>query len=263
MTAVNPARPEPDRLKPMGVENVSLSVEDITTLHAEVFGKVPDKQGRSSLLDRYDPGTTQWLIAEFGDGRIVGACPGKEWRLSSTGPEPLPRFSAPHPGAWHRTSDKDDTDAWRLLEAVVFSANAQIRVGEGARAAWLLRDGDLDALVEKPWLAPRDRSFLLAGYPGNPNRSGRPDRPGQKHRWVSHDDVTFTIAEELSGATVVHPVRWEKPCPASTGKPPQGSWLSVREYWGQDETTGEVVVAAHRLTGYHVGDDPHPEGDTK
>ncbi|GAA4913425.1 hypothetical protein [Streptomonospora salina] len=225
--------------EPCGARTDPLGPGEAVALVGDLF-----RHGRrSSALESLAPGEPQWLLAELGDGRITGACPRDTWRLSCTDPQTA-RLSAP-------PLDPGGADAWRLLGAAVFSPSAQIHIGEGAEGAWATRDSD-DVGRLPPWLAPRDRSFLLAGWRAGPRSSS--DLGG---------DIPFSIGRELSGATACHPVSWQDfdasagtqdaPAPAAVG-----TWLRVREYWAQDPETGAVGVAHHRLTAYSAGPKPTP-----
>ncbi|MFC7330507.1 CRISPR-associated protein Csx19 [Marinactinospora rubrisoli] len=216
---------------PHGVLVRELGDDEIAAAFADVFGE----QRRCRVLDAVAPGERQWLLAEFGHGRITGGCPHEAWRLSST-EEATQQFSAPTPAA-------DRSDAWQLLEAVVFSPSAELRIGEGAERAWLSRDADdVDRLP--PWLQPWDRSFLLLGGTVTQIPASRPDVG------------PLCIAEDRSGSTAVHPVEWRNPAPG--GKKGYGSWLTVREYWAEDPATGAVGVVFHRLVGYTCDSEPLP-----
>ncbi|MBV2365589.1 hypothetical protein ACFPZ0_02750 [Streptomonospora nanhaiensis] len=230
---------------PRGADTAALGPGTARAVLADLFGAAPAR--RCAALDHYAPGEPQWLLAEFGDGRITGACPAGEWRLSSADPHTA-GLSAPAPAP-------DLSDAWRLLGAWVFSPSAQIHIAEAAEDSWLTRDSaDLGDLPD--WLRPRDRSFLLAGWHSGPRASR--DLGGA---------IPFSIGRELSGTTACHPVSWRDfdiaPAAAACGGAAQepaavGSWLSVREYWGEDPATGAVGVVLHRLTGYHAGAKPTP-----
>ncbi|MUL43828.1 hypothetical protein FZ103_22125 [Streptomonospora sp. PA3] len=229
--------------EPCGALTVALGADAAAAVLADLFGH----GRRSAALEARAPGEPQWLLAELGDGRITGACPGGAWRLSCDDPWTA-RLSAP-------PLDPGGSDAWRLLGAAVFSPSAQIHIGEGAEAAWATRDSD-DADTLPPWLRPRDRSFLLTGWRAGPRASR--DLGGE---------IPFSIGRELSGATACHPVRWqdfgiaagaEAPGAAAPVPTAVGTWLSVREYWAEDSRTGAVGVAFHRLTGYHAGAKPTP-----
>lgn len=214
---------------------------------AEVFGR----RRRCALLTELDPGAEQWVLAELGDGRITGSCPTgeDEWRLSCFDPDERARkLSAPPLAA-------DLTDVWRVLEISVFTKKAQIRIGEGAKFAHrAVDDGDHNELPR--WLKPRNRSFLLLGWPNDKGRFT--ERLG--------GTPAMTRAHELSGSQALHPLRWEdfgvlrgKDLPEEDrldGPVSKGSWLGVREYWAQDDETGEVYVAYHRITGYTTGMKP-------
>lgn len=225
--------------EPRGAHTRRLGPETVAALLGDLF-----RHGRrSSALEAQAPGEPQWLLAELGDGRISGACPRGAWRLSCDDPQTA-RLSAP-------PLDPGGADAWRLLGAAVFSPSAQIHIGEGAEEAWATRDSaDIGELP--PWLRPRDRSFLLAGWHAGP-RSSR-DLDG---------DIPFSIGRELSGATACHPVNWHDFDIAATTEGASaaatvGTWLSVREYWAEDPETGAVGVAFHRLTEYRAGPKPTP-----
>ncbi|MDA0566374.1 hypothetical protein LG943_18935 [Streptomonospora sp. S1-112] len=232
------AAPPPD---PRGARTAALGRSAAHAVLADLFAAAPAR--RCAALDRHAPGEPQWLLAEFGDGRITGACPRQRWRLSSADPETAD-LSAPPPAP-------DLSDTWRLLGAWVFSPSAQIHIGEAAEDAWLTGDApDLDSLPD--WLRPRDRSFLLAGWHSGPRASR--DLGGA---------IPFSIGRELSGTTACHPVSWQDfdivPAAPGAAEPAEvGSWLSVREYWGEDPVTGAVGVVLHRLTGYHAGAKPTP-----
>lgn len=213
---------------PVGVDVERLTPERIDAVLADVF----DHGVRCRELDRAlegSPPGPQWLLAEFGDGRVTGACPRQSWRRS----------------------DGDVADRWRILEVLVFAAHAQIRLGEGAGSGWIATDrgGDLPE-----WLRPRDRSFLLQGW------------VGAEHRSVLDGEVPMTITREPSGAEAVLPVTWTefsgrlRPLaePGRSALESTGTWLTVREYWAADPATGAVGVAFHRLTGMCAG--PKPTG---
>jgi hypothetical protein len=235
---------------PVGVETAAIDEAGVRGVLVDLF----EEGRRCRLLDRYAPGEPQWLLAELGDGRITGGCPERYWRLSCDDPSTAP-VSAPPLAA-------DGSDAWRLLDAVVFSPSAQVHVGEAAEAAWLSRDApDTDGLPA--WLRPRDRSFLLVGWRGGgaPQAGGDPARGSR----TLLGPIPFSIGRELSGTTAAHPVSWQdfdvERRPAPGGADPRtptsvGSWISVREYWAEDRATGAVGVAQHRLTGYHAGPKP-------
>ncbi|MFC4563226.1 hypothetical protein ACFO4E_15280 [Nocardiopsis mangrovi] len=230
---------------PLGVHSAALADDQAGQVIAELFGC----RSRSTLLDAYAPGEPQWLLAELGDGRITGGCPGEIWRFSGDDPETA-ALSAP-------LLAPDRGDAWRLLDAVLFSPSAQIHIAEGAEAAWVSHDS-ADAAALAPWLRPRDRSFLLTGWRARPGSANR-------HSRTLDGDIPFSIGRELSGSTACHPVTWqdfEVEWPTAASGTDQrtpvsaGSWVSVREYWAEDPVTGAVGVAFHRLTGYHAGPKP-------
>ncbi|MBR8744485.1 hypothetical protein [Nocardiopsis sp. MG754419] len=191
------------------------------------------------------PPGPQWLLAELGDGRITGACPEDRWRRSDQ--PPTAHLSAPPPDP--------DTDRWRILEVLVFAPHAQVRLGEGAASGWIGVDTPGDP---PPWLRPRDRSFLLLGWAGSePRRAPETDAP-------------ISITREPSGTQAVLPVAWTDfsgrlralSRPDRTALESTGTWLTVREYWAADPTTGAVGVAFHRLTGMCAGTKPTgPEFD--
>ncbi|WP_159943705.1 MULTISPECIES: hypothetical protein [unclassified Nocardiopsis] len=184
------------------------------------------------------PGQPQWLLAELGDGRLTGACPGDRWRRSD------------EPPTAHLSAAPPFSERWRILEVLVFGPHAQVRVGEGAGAGWISADAP-GALPE--WLRPRDRSFLLQGWNG-------PD-----HSRALEGDVPLSVTGEPSGTRAVLPVAWAdfsgtpRPEPGGrTALESSGTWLTVREYWASDPCTGAVGVAFHRLTGMRTG--PKPTG---
>ncbi|MFJ9557597.1 hypothetical protein ACIRPH_27630 [Nocardiopsis sp. NPDC101807] len=191
------------------------------------------------------PGAPQWLLAELGDGRITGACPGGRWRRSdhpSTADLSAPALSPA-------------TDRWRVLEVLVFGPRAQIRLGEGAEDGWISAD---DPAPLPEWLRPRDRSFLLQGW------------NGRAHSRTLGGDVPFSVTREPSGTLAALPVGWTdftgraRPRPGGRGAALEsaGTWLTVREYWASDPGTGAVGVAFHRLTGMRSGAKPTgPEFD--
>ncbi|RCV52451.1 hypothetical protein [Marinitenerispora sediminis] len=210
---------------PHGVLVRELGDDEIAAAFADVFGE----QRRCRVLDAVAPREPQWLLAEFGHGRITGGCPDETWRLSSTD-QATQQLSAPTPAA-------DRSDAWQLLEAIVFSPSAELRIGEGAERAWLSRDAE-DVGRLPSWLQPRDRWFLLLG--GTVTQLPE-SRPGIG---------PLCIATDRSGSTAVHPVEWQAPEP--DGEKGYGSWLTVREYWAEDPATGAVGVVFHRLTGFRT-----------
>lgn len=228
---------------PAGLSVHRLTDDQIDEVLAEVFLHGT----RCRLLDTADEeppgasGTPQWLLAELGDGRITGSCPGHHWRRSDRA---APDLSAP--------SLDPRTDRWRILEVLVFAPHAQIRVGEGGTAAWISADapGHLPA-----WLRPRDRSFLLQGWKGSSR--------------TLEGDIPFAVTEEPSGTRAALPVAWrdfagrQRPVPGGrTALESLGTWLTVREYWASDPETGAVGVAFHRLTGMRTGAKPTgPEFD--
>ncbi|MFD3687924.1 hypothetical protein ACFWTE_24270 [Nocardiopsis sp. NPDC058631] len=191
------------------------------------------------------PGAPQWLLAELGDGRITGSCPGGRWRRSD------------HPSTAHLSAPALDpgTDRWRVLEVLVFGPHAQIRLGEGASAGWIGAD---DPAPLPEWLRPRDRSFLLQGW------------NGPAHSRTLDGQVPFSVTGEPSGSLAVLPVGWSdftgrpRPRPGRRGAALEsaGTWLTVREYWASDPGTGAVGVGFHRLTGMRTGAKPTgPEFD--
>ncbi|OOC54588.1 MULTISPECIES: hypothetical protein [Nocardiopsis] len=188
------------------------------------------------------PGRPQWLLAELGDGRVTGACPGARWRRS----DQPPTGEAPPPGP--------AGDRWRILEVLVFGPHAQVRVGEGAGAGWISADAP-GPLPE--WLRPRDRSFLLQGW------------NGPEYSRTLDGEVPLAVTREPSGTRAVLPVEWAdfsgRPRPGPDGVTAlesSGTWLTVREYWAEDPGTGAVGVAFHRLTGMRTGTKPTgPEFD--
>lgn len=249
---------------PAGLILQELTPDQIDTVLEEVFGRGV----RCALLDRppigppatgpaapaVSPAPTgrgapapapQWLLAELGDGRITGSCPARTWNRSDTA---APTLSAPAldpaPGA---------DDRWRILEVLVFTPHAQIRLGEGAERGWVSADapGPLP-----PPLRPRDRAFLLRGHNGGEHR-----RP--LARPTSPDTAPLTATSEPDGTRAVLPLA-PVDATASTRRlvdgrtlaHSAGSWLSVREYWAEDPETGAVGVAFHRLTGFRTGPDP-------
>ncbi|PDP87742.1 hypothetical protein CQJ94_10280 [Glycomyces fuscus] len=190
------------------------------------------------------PDRPQWLLAELGDGRVTGACPGPRWRRSDQ--PPTADLSVPPPdGA---------ADRWRVLEVLVFGPHAQIRLGEGAEAGWISADAP-GALPEE--LRPRERSLLLQGW------------NGASHSRTLEGGVPLSVTREPSGTRAVLPVAWTdfsgrlRPAPGGrTALESTGTWLTVREYWAQDPATGAVGVAFHRLTGMRSGVKPTgPEFD--
>ncbi|MBB4933299.1 hypothetical protein F4561_004119 [Lipingzhangella halophila] len=218
-----------------GVDVRPLDDDETTAVFADVFGA----GRRCAHLDTLDTaGGPQWLLAELGDARITGYCAAGTWRLESSH-----RDSGPLAG--------DRSDAWRLLEAVVFTEHAQIRIGEEAGFAHSAVDSA--GVNELPgWLRPRDRSFLLLGWSTEP-----------RHTTVLDGEPPMTRSRELSGSAALHPDTFADfgvlPSSKKAGKEEwtsKGSWLSVREYWAQDTATGAVHVAFHRLTGYHTGPKP-------
>lgn len=226
---------------PAGVDVRPLSAALITEVLDDVF--VHAKRCRA--LDAAGPpgtsGGPQWLLAEFGDGRITGSCPGDGWRRSDT--PPTEHLSAP--------SLDPGTDRWRVLEVLVFGPHAQIRLGEGAGSGWV----SAEAPGELPeWLRPRDRSFLLQGWTGTANSR------------TLGGAVPLSVTREPSGTEAVLPVAWTdfsgrvRPL-SEQGRgalESTGTWLTVREYWAADPVTGAVGVAFHRLTGLCAG--PKPTG---
>ncbi|MEU3018548.1 MULTISPECIES: hypothetical protein [unclassified Nocardiopsis] len=212
----------------------------------EVLHDVFVRGRRCRALDSVGPpGGPQWLLAELGDGRITGSCPGSWWRRSDA--PPTEHLSAP--------SLDPDTDRWRVLEVLVFGPHAQIRLGEFAERGWICSDAP-GTLPE--WLRPRDRSFLLQGWAG-PD-SGR----------TLEGAVPLSVTREPSGTEAVLPVAWAdfsgrvRPLaePGHGALESTGAWLTVREYWAADPVTGAVGVALHRLTGLTTGRKPTgPEFD--
>lgn len=230
---------------PAGVDIRSLSPERIDEVLTDVFVR----GDRCRALDAAGPpgtsGGPQWLLAELGDGRITGACPGERWRRSDA--PPTAHLSAP--------SLDPMTDRWRVLEVLVFGPHAQIRLGEGAVSGWISADtvGDLPE-----WLRPRDRSFLLQGW------------TGAAHSRTLEGRVPLSVTREPSGTEAVLPVAWTDfsgrprslPGRGRTALESTGTWLTVREYWAADPVTGAVGVAFHRLTGLSAGAKPTgPEFD--
>ncbi|GHD36953.1 hypothetical protein [Nocardiopsis kunsanensis] len=198
-------------------------------------------------------GEPQWLLAELGDGRVTGACPHERWRLSDLGAA-ASSASVPGPG-----------DRWRILEVLVFTPHAQIRLGEGGEHGWL--SADAPEPLPAP-LRPRDRAFLLRGHNGPEYR--RPVRSAPGHRDPDHgpqEPPPLTLASEPDGTRAVLPL--DPVDTSGTTRPLDdgstlartvGMWLTVREYWAEDPATGAVGVAFHRLTGLHTGPDPAGPG---
>ncbi|MBB6119759.1 hypothetical protein [Nocardiopsis algeriensis] len=221
---------------PAGLAWAELGGDQIDAVLAEVFVRGV----RCGLLDTGTggvpafPGHPQWLLAELGDGRITGSCPGGTWRRSDT--PPTADLSAP--------SLDPGTDRWRILEVLVFGPHTQIRLGEGARSGWISADAPVEV---PPWLRPRDRSFLLQGWNG-------PD-----HSRTLEGEVPLAVTGEPSGNTAVLPAAWADFTVRSRRRATsEGTWLTVREYWAEDPATGAVGVAFHRLTGVRTG--PKPTG---
>lgn len=230
---------------PVGVDVRALSAAVIDEVLDDVFVGAR----RCRALDAAGPpgtsGGPQWLLAELGDGRITGACPGDRWSRSDT--PPTEHLSAP--------SLDPGTDRWRVLEVLVFGPYAQIRLGEGAESGWVSTEGQ-GGLPE--WLRPRDRSFLLQGWAGS------------DHSRTLEGDVPRSVTREPSGAEAVLPVAWTdfsgrlRPLPerGRSALESTGTWLTVREYWAADPVTGAVGVAFHRFTGLRAGTKPTgPEFD--
>ncbi|MGW5876952.1 hypothetical protein ACWFMI_10450 [Nocardiopsis terrae] len=224
---------------PAGVDVGPLPPEGVEEVLTDVFVRGE----RCRVLDAAGPpgtrGGPQWLLAEFGDGRITGSCPSGRWRRSDA--PPTAHLSAP--------SLDPRTDRWRVLEVLVFGPHAQIRLGEGADAGWVATDapGDLPE-----WLRPRDRSFLLQGWVGDADSR------------TLEGEVPLSVTREPSGAEAVLPVAWTGFSGRLRTLPEQGrgalestgTWLTVREYWACDPVTGAVGVAFHRLTGVCAGTKP-------
>ncbi|WP_017589752.1 hypothetical protein [Nocardiopsis ganjiahuensis] len=231
-------------------EPVGVAVRPLSAgLVDEVLDDVFVRGRRCRALDAAGPpgasGGPQWLLAELGDGRITGACPGELWRRSDA--PPTEHLSAPplDPG----------TDRWRVLEVLVFGPHAQIRLGEGADSGWVSTDAQDDP---PEWLRPRDRSFLLQGWAGAANSR------------TLEGAVPLSVTREPSGTEAVLPVDWAdfsgrvRPLtePGRGALESTGTWLTVREYWAADPATGAVGVAFHRLTGLCTGAKPTgPEFD--
>lgn len=211
---------------PVGIDVDRLAPERIDTVLTDVFGHGVRCRELDRALDGAPPGP-QWLLAEFGDGRVTGACPRDRWRRS----------------------DGDVADRWRILEVLVFAAHAQIRLGEGAGSGWIATDATGD---HPEWLRPRDRSFLLQGWAGD------------EYRNSLGGEVPMTVTREPSGTEAVLPVPWTdfsgrlRPLsePGRSALESTGTWLTVREYWAADPATGAVGVAFHRLTGMYAGTKP-------
>ncbi|MBE2999711.1 hypothetical protein IDM40_13470 [Nocardiopsis sp. HNM0947] len=234
----------PDPPPPSGLLLHELTPAQIDTVLDEVF----DRGVRCGLLDRppigppapTGPAAPQWLLAELGDGRITGSCLSRTWHRSDTD---APDLSAPAPG---------NADRWRILEVLVFTPHAQIRLGEGAERGWI--SADAPGPLPAP-LRPRDRALLLRGRHGGEHR--RPLRA------ASHDTPALTVTSEPDGTRAVLPL---DPVDATAATRPldggrtlahsAGTWLTVREYWAEDPETGAVGVAFHRLTGFRTGPDP-------
>lgn len=226
---------------------------DVRPLDPSLIDEVLDDvfvQGRRCrALDAAGPSGTsggpQWLLAELGDGRITGSCPGDRWRRSDA--PPTEHLSAP--------SLAPAADRWRVLEVLVFGPHAQIRLDEGAGSGWV----SAEAQGELPeWLRPRDRSFLLQGWTGAANSR------------TLAGAVPLSVTREPSGTEAVLPVAWTdfsgrvRPLPerGHGALESTGTWLTVREYWAADPVTGAVGVAFHRLTGLRTGAKPTgPEFD--
>lgn len=243
-----------DPPRPAGLTVRPLTGHQVDSVLTDVFGRGV----RCSLLDTgVDDASAnpagergpQWLLAELGDGRITGSCPGGWWRRSDA------------PDTAHLSAPPLDPagDRWRVLEVLVFAPHAQIRLGEGAAAGWISADTPGDLLPERlpDWLRPRDRSFLLLGW------------NGAAHSRTLDGEVPFAVTGELSGAQAALPVEWAdfsgriRPAPGERAAlESTGSWLTVREYWAGDPDTGAVGVAFHRLTGLCTGTKPTgPEFD--
>ncbi|GAA3747584.1 hypothetical protein [Salinactinospora qingdaonensis] len=224
---------------PRGVRITELDHDTIAGVFADVFGQ----RRRCTALDALDPNAQQWLLAELGDTRITGGCSDGQWQLAYSNPQ-ADRLSGEH------------GEAWRLLELVVFSENAQIRIGEVAEFGHSAVEDRAESEALPSYLKPRDRSFLLLGTETKPHRDkvagGPPMTWGREPSgsWVLHP----LPHADWKDFGVTRPTRQER----EQGRTPvsRGSWLCLREYWAQDETTGAVHVAFHRLTGYHAGDKP-------
>ena len=230
---------------PVGVRVDRLTPEQIDEVLADVFVRGTRCRLLDAALGREGPPGPQWLLAELGDGRLTGACPQGRWRRSDQ--PPTAHLSAP--------PLDPDTDRWRILEVLVFAAHAQIRIGEFADAGWLSGDDPADL---PQWLRPRDRSFLLQGWPDS------------EHSRTLDGEVPMSVTRELSGTEAVLPVPWTdfsgrpRPLPGSgrTALESTGTWLTVREYWASEAATGAVGVTFHRLTGMRTGTKPTgPEFD--
>lgn len=232
--------------RPEGLSVHRLTGDQIDGVLTDVFAR----SARCRLLDTGTggipgtPGRSQWLLAELGDGRITGACPGGRWRRSDQSPTAELSARPLDPG----------TDRWRVLEILVFGPHAQVRIGEGATSGWISADAP-GTLPE--WLRPRDRSFLLQGW------------NGREHSRTLDGQVPFAMTREPSGTRAALPVEWadfsgrHRPVPGGgTALESSGTWLTVREYWACDPDTGAVGVAFHRLTGMRTGTKPTgPEFD--
>lgn len=257
---------------PAGLLMHELTTGQIETVLEEVFARGV----RCGLLDHPPPGVRsragepQWLVAELGDGRITGVCPRERWRRSDSDAAAL---SAPAPGP---------EDRWRILEVLVFTPHAQIRLGEGGERGWL--SADAPEPLPAP-LRPRDRAFLLRGHNGPENRRPVRSAPGYQgpdpglqdavratpgHPGTDHgpqEPPPITVTSEPDGTRAVLPL--EPADTTGTTRPlgdgrtlahTTGAWLTLREYWAEDPATGAVGVAFHRLTGLHAGPDPTGPG---
>ncbi|MFI6578706.1 hypothetical protein ACIBFB_23210 [Nocardiopsis sp. NPDC050513] len=221
--------------RPAGLAVRRLTPEEVDGVLTDVF----DHGSRCRLLDAPDsPDQPQWLLAELGDARVTGTCPGDRWFRSDT-----------HPGADPTTRPLvPAADRWRILDVLVFSATAQIRLGERAETGWISSD---DPAPVPDWLRPRDRSFLLQGW------------NGPAHSRTVDSRAPLSVTREPGGARAVLPAAWAdfaghaRPAPGGrTALTSRGTWLTVREYWAADPATGAVGVAFHRLTGLSTGAKP-------
>ena len=174
-------------------------------------------QGGTSSYPMSDDPAPRWLHAAAADGLVTGRYDpaARRWTTSAD-------VAAGTPGVGTLSRET-------LITVRVFDETTEVllqRTPDGSWRGRRIADSDANVALDDP-TRPITRRLLVGG---------------ESARSLQHG---FTHVTAAGGRTHIVPVRWQQP--AVDGR---GTALVVREYLAEDDDTGQLRVAAHRLVGF-------------
>ncbi len=221
-----------DQLAPTGLTIEALTEQDTVDLVHRCLTGTPAPPTH---------GGTRWCLAELTDGRLTGVDTGHGWVLSC---DDFPDDSPARLAA-------DRSDWWRLQSLRIFNPHEELRIittDPTIDPPPLLGWRYTDRVVSDPVVAPRDRYHLLVEGRAEEDR-------GELTLGPSAMTTRYRYRHgRRGGITTILPLPARRPVLADGVL--TASWLTIREYFAADPSTGCLGVAGHRYVRFFTGPRP-------